>query len=34
MKHEPFKFGKTGQYCQGALHIIQKLKKHYNSTSL
>ena len=26
MKHEPFKFGKTGQYCQGAPLIFKLLK--------
>nr|DAO29752.1 MAG TPA: hypothetical protein [Bacteriophage sp.] len=26
MKHETFNFGKTGQYCQGALLIFNLLK--------
>ena len=26
VKHEPFKFGKTGQYCQGAPLIFKLLK--------
>ena len=26
MKHETFNFGKTGQYCQGALFVFKLLK--------